>query len=149
MILADVDAEIAAYERDYPDDGNESQSHSQSGKRSRAILICSHAAPLIAMGRVLTGDMPEDPTVEDFRVFTAGLSTFVRRRAATDGVPNSTDAGVGNDRGIVAGRKVPDWRRGKGVRGGWDCVANGECGFLSGGAERGWYVSIPSFLNNA
>ena len=33
-----------------------------------------------------------------------------------------------------------DWRAGKGVAGGWDCVLNGDCSHLEGGEERGWLV---------
>ena len=38
------------------------------------------------------------------------------------------------------GMNVPkmDWRSGKGVAGGWDCVINGDCKHLEGGEERGW-----------
>jgi len=50
---------------------------------TRAILICSHAATVIALGRVLTGNMPDDVEVEDFRAFTCGLSVYRRREAAT------------------------------------------------------------------
>ncbi|PTU22888.1 hypothetical protein P175DRAFT_0521980, partial [Aspergillus ochraceoroseus IBT 24754] len=63
LVIRDVDAEIARLEEESPP------------ATSKAILICSHAAPLIAMGRVLTGDMPAESSEEDFRVFTAGLST--------------------------------------------------------------------------
>ena len=70
-------------------------------------------------------------------MFTAGLNTFVRRKDGRGEVQVNGE----KDTGSVSGRKIPDWRGGKGVRGGWDCVGNGECGFLSGGAERGWYVS--------
>lgn len=129
-IIADLDAEIAAHERTHPETANQ----------SRAILICSHAAPLIAMGRALTGDMPADSSEEDFNVFTAGLSTFVRRREGSSSSDSSVD-----ERGSVT--PAPEWRGGRGVGGGWDCIANGECGFLSGGAERGWYGgSNPFFL---
>lgn len=93
---------------------------------SKAILICTHAAPLIAAGRALTGHMPEDSSEEDFRPFTAGVSTFVRRKRKKSVV-------VVESKGMA-----PDWRGGKGVGGGWDCIGNGECGFLSGGEERGW-----------
>lgn len=31
-----------------------------------------------------------------------------------------------------------DWRAGKGVAGGWDCVINSDCSHLEGGEERGW-----------
>ncbi|KAA8628743.1 hypothetical protein SMACR_00073 [Sordaria macrospora] len=51
----------------------------------RAVLLCSHAAPIIALGRVLTGNMPESIEVEDFRAFTCGLSVFRRRKGASSG----------------------------------------------------------------
>ncbi|PWY88793.1 phosphoglycerate mutase family protein [Aspergillus sclerotioniger CBS 115572] len=115
----------------------------------KAVLICSHAAPLIAMGRVLTGNMPEDEGEEDFKVYTAGVSTFVRRGGLRGGdgegerkgrdvegvLAPGTEVLMNKDGGSV---KVPDWREGRGVGGGWDCVRNGDCGFLSNGAERGW-----------
>jgi transcription factor C subunit 7 len=141
-IIADVDAEIDAWEAS-------SQPPSSRRATSKAILICSHAAPLIAMGRVLTGAMPEDVNKEDFNVFTAGLSTFVRRRKPSS-ASTSTSTFTAEDDGrryhlLAPGTKlipshlaVPDWTAGKGVGGGWDCVANGDCSFLSGGAERGW-----------
>ncbi|KAL2006578.1 hypothetical protein VTN00DRAFT_9246 [Thermoascus crustaceus] len=146
-IIADVDAEIDAFEASLPPGSPERTS-------SKAILICSHAAPLIAMGRALTGNMPEDSGVEDFKVFTAGLSTFVRRGRPTRSSSSSCisdriPAGEGDKSGRLApGTKivrpdtsVPDWRGGKGVGGGWDCVVNGDCSFLSGGAERGWHFN--------
>ncbi|KAH8434217.1 phosphoglycerate mutase family protein [Aspergillus melleus] len=130
-LIAAADAEIATLEA----------SQDPADRTSKALLICSHAAPLIAMGRVLTGDMPDDSGVEDFHVFTAGLSTFVRRRAEVGG-----DGGALSTRSLAPGTqvvredvKVPDWQGGRGVGGGWDCVANGDCSFLSGGAERGWH----------
>ncbi|KAK3333103.1 PGAM-domain-containing protein [Cercophora scortea] len=46
----------------------------------RAVLLCSHAAVVIALGRVLTGEMPDSIDVEDFRAFTCGLSMYRRRR---------------------------------------------------------------------
>ncbi|RAK78393.1 phosphoglycerate mutase family protein [Aspergillus fijiensis CBS 313.89] len=136
-ILADVDAEIAALEAAQP---------AHEPRTSKAILICSHAAPLIAMGRALTGHMPADPNTDDFAVFTAGLSTFRRRRRESG---DRRDASPGQQAEIPslargtkvlrAGTTVPDWRGGKGVAGGWDCVRNGDCEFLSQGAERGWH----------
>jgi transcription factor C subunit 7 len=100
-----------------------------------AICICTHAATLIAIGRVLTGRMPEDIAEEDFRPFTCGLSTFVRK---------------GGKENVGSGRewegpetKVPavEWRDGKGVGGGWELKVSGDCSFLSGGEERGWRFS--------
>lgn len=114
------------------------------------------------MGRALTGNMPDDSSVEDFHVFTAGLSTFVRRKSSfssflspsslsnekEDGLGTSLAQGTqllrpGTDLGVLG---VPNWKNGKGVGGGWDCVVNGDCRFLSTGAERGWLV-FPYLLS--
>ena len=112
-------------------------------RTSKAIILVSHAAPLIAIGRALTGKMPEDSGEEDFNVFTSGLSKFVRRSPGGSG-SESGNAGKGEGR-LAPGTKilrhgttVPDWLGGKGVGGGWNCVVNGDCSFLSAGAERGW-----------
>ncbi|OAL45296.1 phosphoglycerate mutase-like protein, partial [Pyrenochaeta sp. DS3sAY3a] len=82
-------------------------------EQPKTVLICSHAATIIAAGRVLTGQMPDDPDEDDFQCFTAGLSKFVRK---------STD-------------------KAKGVAGNWECELNSETSFLSGGAERGWHFN--------
>ncbi|RAO72861.1 uncharacterized protein BHQ10_008873 [Talaromyces amestolkiae] len=116
-IIAQADAEIAAAEAGQVTD---------SPRTSKAILISSHAAPLIAMGRALTGCMPTEFGEKDFNVFTAGLSTFIRRKP------------VSEDDQIVLGA-VPDWKNGKGVGGDWECVKNSDTNFLSGGAESGWH----------
>ena len=92
----------------------------------RALLLCTHAATLIACGRVLTGRMPARVEEADFRPFTCGLSRFERRRRG----PTST--------GGADGEEATDWRDGRGVAGGWDCTLNGDCSFLDGGEERGW-----------
>lgn len=76
----------------------------------RTVLLCTHAATMIAAGRVLTGLMPENPDDDDFQCYTAGLSKFVRRSRDAD----------------------------KGVAGNWDCELNSDTSYLSGGAERGW-----------
>ncbi|KUJ21077.1 phosphoglycerate mutase-like protein [Mollisia scopiformis] len=97
----------------------------------KAVVICTHAAAVIAIGRVLTGVMPEDITESDFHPFTCSLSTFVRRKKEVMGsaVPKlRSDGGIPN----------LGWRNGNGIGGGWDVVGNGDCSFLSGGAERGW-----------
>jgi len=91
---------------------------------------------MIAMGRVLTGRMPEDPAEEDFKCFTCSFSKYVRRQEPAKIELNSTwDAAVAEN--------VPDvgWRGGAGVSGGWDCEVNGDCSFLQGGEERGWRFS--------
>ncbi|KAL8950350.1 MAG: hypothetical protein Q9222_003602 [Ikaeria aurantiellina] len=99
----------------------------ESGEREIAILICTHAATLIAIGRVLTGDMPADTDKEDFFAPTAGITKFVRKPLP----PRSTQLETRDERGA-------DWRDSKGVAGGWTCVLNGNCDHLKGGAERSW-----------
>ncbi|KAL4941381.1 hypothetical protein BDV06DRAFT_229771 [Aspergillus oleicola] len=135
-IIREVDTEIKEAEASLP----------VEKRTSKAILICSHAAPLIAIGRVLTGRMPDDSGEEDFYVFTAGLSTFRRRW----GVAESVKREDGKGKGLIAEGTnitdpettfVPDWEGGRGVGGGWDCIVNGDCSFLSGGAERGWHFN--------
>ncbi|KAL4909880.1 hypothetical protein BDW74DRAFT_143933 [Aspergillus multicolor] len=137
-IIREVDAEIAELEASLP----------AEQRTSKAILICSHAAPLIAIGRVLTGHMPGDSSEEDFYVFTAGLSTFQRRGARINSGLESVADKI-TDGVLAEGTRitdpmatvVPDWEGGKGVGGGWNCVKNGDCSFLSGGAERGWHFN--------
>lgn len=99
----------------------------------RSLLICTHAAAIIAIGRALTGRMPEEEGEEDFRCFTCGFSKFARK------------AGGSQDLEVAAwdpekAEEVPEvgWRDGKGVGGGWTCEANSDCSFLDGGEERGW-----------
>lgn len=97
-----------------------------------ALLVCTHAAAMIAIGRVLTGAMPADEAADDFRCFTCALSRFERRGgAAVAAAPPPWSARHPDD--------IPEvqWK-GSGVAGGWECVLNGDCSFLSGGEERGW-----------
>jgi len=101
----------------------------------KAILLCTHAATLIAIGRALTGRMPEDIAEEDFRPFTCGLSTFVRR-----GKENMETA-VKEWEGPETDIPRVEWKDGKGVAGGWNITVSGDCTFLSGGEERGWRFS--------
>ena len=98
------------------------------GDEEVAIVICTHAASLIAMGRALTGLMPRDVNEGDFRPFTCGVSKFVRQTVEWQEVRMWNEE-----------KGVPDigWR-GRGVGGGWDCVMNGSCEHLNGGEERGW-----------
>jgi transcription factor C subunit 7 len=109
----------------------------------RAIVICTHAATLYAIGRALTGRMPKDVAEEDFRPFTCGISKFVRRSMATMRNENTQPLELWKGQGTP----IPkiEWRGGKGVGGGWDCVVNGDCSHLSGGEERGWYV-CPKYI---
>lgn len=45
----------------------------------KTLLICTHAATMICLGRALTGKVPEDLDEDDFQCYTASLSTFKRR----------------------------------------------------------------------
>jgi transcription factor C subunit 7 len=110
----------------------------------KTLLICTHAASMICIGRALTGRMPEDPSEEDFKCFTCSLSKFNRR--------NIPEAPVEKEHiwTLDEPENIPfvDWR-GKGVKGGWDCEVNGNCSFLEKGEERGWYdhTSLLSFVS--
>ncbi|KAL2164527.1 hypothetical protein VTH06DRAFT_3743 [Thermothelomyces fergusii] len=109
----------------------------------RAVLLCTHAAVIIALGRVLTGNMPDDFEVDDFKCFTCGLSAYRRRRQD----PGTEQRGVGSATEGTAGRDTPrrggdgavaGWKGGRGVAGGWDCELNSDCTHLRLGEERGW-----------
>jgi len=78
--------------------------------------------------------MPEDIAEEDFRPFTCGLSTFVRRSKGGEERVREWEG---------PGSRIPEveWKRGKGVGGGWSLKGSGDCSFLSGGEERGWRFS--------
>ncbi|KAI5195374.1 hypothetical protein AUEXF2481DRAFT_71385 [Aureobasidium subglaciale EXF-2481] len=107
----------------------------------KTLLICTHAASMICIGRALTGRMPEDPSEEDFKCFTCSLSKFTRRNipeAPTEKQHIWT---------LDEPEKIPfvDWR-GKGIKGGWECEVNGDCSFLEKGEERGWYVIFLPFF---
>lgn len=116
----------------------------------KAALICTHAAGMICIGRALTGKMPDDPDEEDFRCGTCALSVFSRKQS--DHGDTDTDGQSRNDRrkswDRVPPNTAPDvgWQK-RGVRGGWDCVRNGDCSFLRGGEERSWLVFISSVLS--
>jgi transcription factor C subunit 7 len=91
----------------------------------RAIVLCTHAATLIAIGRVLTGEVPDDTSDEDFKPFTCGVSTFVRREGK-----ESIETGVETWAGPESLIPEISWRNGKGVGGGWEVSKNGDCSFL-------------------
>ncbi|KAM0713589.1 hypothetical protein Q7P37_010551 [Cladosporium fusiforme] len=120
----------------------------------RTLLICTHAASMIAIGRALTGNMPEDEGAEDFKCFTCAFSKFSRKSA-----PTTTDQSANLDPLLATSSKwdpnnpdeVPDvnWRDGRGVQGGWTLEVNGDCSFLENGEERGWKFSgDESFLRD-
>ena len=101
------------------------------------MLMCTHAAAVLAMGRVLTGRMPEEVSEEDFQCYTCGLSQFTRRAKPSSESENRDHVEDWDPR---RPDQIPDvgWRDGKGVAGGWDCERNSDCSFLENGEERGW-----------
>ncbi|KAH0828408.1 hypothetical protein AYO21_00468 [Fonsecaea monophora] len=118
-------------------DVDEEYAQAGRGEEEVTVLICGHAAQIIASGRALTGEVPEDWDEEDFRCFTCGLSKFVRRKlpplaARSSGAQQEIDADYSYH--------DEDWRNtGTGVAGGWDCIWNSDCRHLSQGEERGWH----------
>jgi transcription factor C subunit 7 len=98
----------------------------------KTIAICTHGATLIAIGRALTGRMPEDITEQDFNPFTCGLTTFVRK------VKGNMETDVKEWEGPETEIPVIQWRDGVGIGGGWAMTVDGDCSFLVDGEERGW-----------
>lgn len=98
----------------------------------KAILLCAHAAPNIAIGRVLVGD-----SIKDIKTGTCSLSVYKRKIAALVPGGKATVPTLNPDGSIP----VIEWRGGKGVGGGWDIEVNGDCAFLEKGEERNWWFS--------
>ena len=98
------------------------------------VLICGHAAGIIASGRALTGKMPVDWGQEDFQCFTCGLSLFVRKRQGKIEKRGEQNAEEGN---VASGARESE----DAVLGSWECVLNSDCCHLSHGEERGWRFS--------
>lgn len=130
---------------------------------TRAAVLCTHAAVVIALGRVLTGTVPGSVDTEDFQAFTCGLSVFRRRGTVAGtgvGLGISTQGGAG--RFVVVGRSTLDLAllhpRDLQLTNtfttdesappqpalAWQCELDSDCSFLSSGAERGWYVAPKS-----
>jgi len=97
----------------------------------KTLLICTHAAGMIAIGRVLTGRMPEDPDTPDFHCFTASFSRFNRRTFEL------SNRNVAAEHGTLDQHAKVNWRN-YGIKGYWECKENSNTDFLSKGPERGW-----------
>lgn len=71
----------------------------------RAVVLCTHAAVVIVLGRVLTGLIPESVEVEDFRAFTCGLSVYRRQGSSNkkreDVAPSTDKHGTSHSHGMV------------------------------------------------
>ncbi|QUC19424.1 uncharacterized protein UV8b_03665 [Ustilaginoidea virens] len=103
---------------------------------TRTIVLCSHAAVIILMGRILTGQVPASVDVDDFHAYTCGVSLYSRRKASSaTGGRITDDSRHGRD----SASSNPDDKAD--VTGNWDCDLNSDCSFLSGGQERGWRFS--------
>ncbi len=103
----------------------------KEGKKS--VLISTHAAVVVALGRVLTATVPDDATVEDFRAFTCGLSKYQRQ-----GVDQSCSPALDSRAPSRPKFKDAYQRRSFGLSSHWACKVNSDCSFLYGGEERGW-----------
>ncbi|PFH58978.1 hypothetical protein XA68_12954 [Ophiocordyceps unilateralis] len=98
---------------------------------ARAIVLCTHAAVVIVMGRVLTACVPETIDADDFHAYTCGLTVFRRDEVV--------------DQKYVSETQTPE--AAETLVGGWHCVLDSDCSFLSSGQERGWKFSgDESFL---
>ncbi|KAI0389914.1 phosphoglycerate mutase-like protein [Xylariaceae sp. FL0594] len=111
----------------------------------KAVLVCTHAAVVIALGRILTGNTPEDPSTDDFGAFTCGLSVYHRQKPS-ENVAGSEQGFAEKRRDIPDGTRPsaddgPMQTRDLGVSSQWTCVANSDCSFLRSGEERGWRFS--------
>lgn len=120
----------------------------------RSVILCTHAAVVIALGRVLTGDIPKTVDVVDFGAFTCGLSVFRRSKHGSRAQPHQQDQGANRPDARALENRSHQVRHGSSDAeaeaqriGSWVCDANSDCSFLSGGQERGWYVLKPSRTN--
>ncbi|MCJ1308591.1 hypothetical protein MMC25_002244 [Agyrium rufum] len=107
------------------------------------LVICTHAAAIIAIGRVLTSVVPVDEDVTDFHTYTCGISRFERKATVSgngiadrpNGAPPTKEA---SNESPAAARKPGEFREQLGE---WICVENSVCGHLSNGPERSWHFS--------
>lgn len=132
---------------------------------ARSALLCTHAAVVIVLGRILTGQVPDSVDAEDFDAYTCGLSVFQREESGCgegSGGKASTSADSSGKSGQHAHyqplsggveyptRSIPTVLTKRladataGFIGGWHCELNSDCSFLGGGQERGWYVPAPT-----
>ncbi|KAL3964446.1 hypothetical protein ACCO45_001450 [Purpureocillium lilacinum] len=102
---------------------------------TRAVLLCTHAAVVIVLGRILTGQAPASVEDEDFYAYTCGLSVYSRQPSLSRGLggldPSPASSTSPSAVPVVETESAS-------FIGGWDCERNSDCSFLSGGAERGW-----------
>ncbi|KAI1180097.1 RNA polymerase III transcription initiation factor complex component [Nemania sp. FL0916] len=131
----------------------------------KAIIISTHAAIVITLGRVLTAKIPRDVTVEDFGAFTCGLSVYRRQGIDQDcSIATTTNRtamardqaqGLANTQAAMHTVKtqfkvslptpshVVDSHQSYelDLSSRWRCEVDSDCSFLRGGEERGWKFS--------
>ncbi|EWY98731.1 hypothetical protein FOYG_03066 [Fusarium oxysporum NRRL 32931] len=95
----------------------------------RAVVLCTHAAVVITLGRILTGRIPKAIEEEDFHAFTCGLSTYHRRGPGLKRTP------------MLGPNKSHPPTSDLSPVGEWQCEIDSDCGFLTSGEERGWKFS--------
>ncbi|KAF4984039.1 hypothetical protein FZEAL_697 [Fusarium zealandicum] len=107
----------------------------------RAVVLCTHAAVVIALGRVLTGRIPDSVETEDFGAFTCGLSVYRRQGMQNGKLADQMTLAhrqqQGTDKQITADESESPISEAGSV-GGWQCELDSDCSFLSSGEERGW-----------
>ncbi|KAL8824988.1 MAG: hypothetical protein Q9191_004686 [Dirinaria sp. TL-2023a] len=121
-----------------------SHADAESGADPIAILICTHAAALIAIGRVLTGCLPSELDEEDFYTYTAGITKFERKHQTSEEYEKKVVSALD----VKTPSSSIYQKIGKGVVGNWNCVSNCDCTHLSGGGERGWHFSGDESFTN-
>ncbi|KAG5941384.1 hypothetical protein E4U60_007919 [Claviceps pazoutovae] len=123
---------------------------------SRAVVLCTHAAVIIMIGRILTGQFPVKVDSDDFKAYTCGLSVYARSEPVVASlVRTETEdsfASLNSRRPLshneqdttadmTADTMTDRTADTTAVIGGWQCHLNSDCSFLSGGPERGWAFS--------
>ncbi|KAG5999822.1 hypothetical protein E4U21_006257 [Claviceps maximensis] len=113
---------------------------------SRAVVLCSHAAVIILIGRILTGQFSGKVDVDDFKAYTCGLSVYGRSQIASVLVGDKATAADSSDSLASRHDRLPPTAdepdtEANTLVGRWICHANSDCSFLSGGPERGWKFS--------
>ena len=107
-----------------------------------ALIICTHAATLLAVGRALVGRVPECWAEEDFGTWTCGLVRFERRRGGGESATTSgseTETRSEKTQTQTQAQLLAETETDREGLGYWDCTVNGETGYLKGGRERGWW----------
>ena len=123
-------------------DVNQEFSSQGKGDEEVTILICGHAAQIIASGRALTGwkaaereEQEGGFDEEDFLCFTCGISRFERRLKVGAGRGEAEPSERSKLSADVEAEAEGETNENPGI---WTCTQNSDCSHLSTGEERGW-----------